>query len=352
MVIVARARTLPSTEADALLALCAEISRQAYSNHIVCLQDDPLLSWFDISTANRIRTLEVAVRKLLLGEMVITQQGVNFERISSISATFYVALFNVLNHISKSLKTSNPTWLRKPDQEERKICIDSDQIIRLFQIEIQNISKAVAERVNKSLFTPGRVTLRAADSTEKLCISDIDLVLTSPPYCTRIDYTSATSLQLAVLYPLNNMRIDHLSRRMVGSIRVPTEEITTSPNWGVKCLEFLGQVYDHPSKASNGYYYKTHIDYYNKMYKSLKNISAAIKPGGLAILVAQDSYYKEIHNDVPTIIAQFADTIGLALERKDDFAVKRSMLGIHRHSKTYRQRHSTIESVICLRKSI
>ena len=45
--------------------------------------------------------------------------------------------------------------------------------------------------------------------------------------------------------------------------------------------------------------------------------------GGRAVLVVQDSYYKDVHNDLPTITAEMAQSVGLKLQRREDFRLQR-----------------------------
>ncbi len=120
MVIVARARMLPGSEADCLLPLGVEILRRAGEKATECIETDPLLWWFEKDTADWIRTIELSVRSTLLGGLTLMQQCVNFDRISSMAATFYVALFNLSKGLASAFQSSNPTWLRKPKAERRK----------------------------------------------------------------------------------------------------------------------------------------------------------------------------------------------------------------------------------------
>jgi hypothetical protein len=174
--------------------------------------------------------------------------------------------------------------------------------------------------------------------------------LTSPPYCTRIDYAAATRIELAVLAPLTQASPDELSRQMMGSTRVPPQDIQVSSAWGSICNSFLEAVRTHPSRASSGYYYRTHLDYFDKLARSIKNISEGLKSGGQAILVAQDSHYKNVHNDLPAIIVELGEAHGLTLQRRADFRIANPMSGINPHTRTYRRRPEAVEAVLMLGK--
>jgi hypothetical protein len=142
-----------------------------------------------------------------------------------------------------------------------------------------------------------------------------------------------------------------LSRRMLGSIRVPSQAIVQNDEWGQTCNSFLDLLRQHKSKASAGYYFKTHADYFDKMSRSLSGMHKALKPGGSAILVVQDSHYKDIHNDLPTIVQEMGEHIGLDSVRREDFRLNRSMSGINPYSRVYDRSVGATEAVLCLRKA-
>jgi hypothetical protein len=106
----------------------------------------------------------------------------------------------------------------------------------------------------------------------------------------------------------------------------------------------------HTSRASSTYYLKTHIDYFDKVNRSISNIYSSLKNGGGAVLVVQDSRYKEIHNDVPSILVEMAAHHGLELKRRDDFEVKTSMSGMNPRARAFSKHSKIIESVLCFQK--
>jgi hypothetical protein len=79
-------------------------------------------------------------------------------------------------------------------------------------------------------------------------------------------------------------------------------------------------------------------------------ISGAVKNGGAAIFVIQDSYYKNVHNDLAKIFVDFADHYSLKLRRRVDFPVSALMSTRHKHIRTYRENIRATESVLCFEK--
>jgi DNA modification methylase len=351
MLIVARARLLPRSEADSLEPLARKILKGLRGNQSLVKPDDPLLNWFTLPTATLARALERRIQDHFLGDMTLSASGVKLENISGLAATFYVALFSVCRHLAASYQSSNPTWLRKPRDGEYVIESDREEMFAMFVANLKSMTEALVARPTQ-IEKLADVDLSIADTASlKIVEKRIDFILTSPPYCTRIDYAAATRIELAVLHPLLGLKMEDLGRRMIGSTRVPTVEITRNSQWGPTCGRFLSAVKKHPSKASEGYYYKTHLDYFDKMQASLTSLGAALKDGGKAILVVRDSYYKDVHNDLAAITTEMGNTADLRLGRRVDFHISRSMAGVNPHSRAYRQTSSAVESVLCFRKS-
>lgn len=350
MIIIARARLLPPSEADSLEPLAREVIKGVRADQRLLHFDDPLRWWFEPSVAALIRALESRIRRHLVGELTATNSGVNLDQISGFAATLYVALFSVCRLLAAPFRSSNPTWIRRPKADEPLIAADRESVIAAFTANVRSMTQALAARASEPN-DRAAAQLHLADTTfTSIAEGSIDMVLTSPPYCTRIDYSAATRIELAVMYPLVNMNIEDLRRKMVGSTKVPNHDVVVDSAWGETCNRFIALLKAHPSKASSGYYYKTHVDYFDKMARSLTNIAGGLKPSGAAIVVVQDSYYKDLHNDLPTIITEMAAATGLRLKRRHDFELKRTMAGINPHARNYKRVVGAVEAVLCFEK--
>jgi hypothetical protein len=354
MVVVARARLLSASEADSIEPLAADVITGARAGGESFDGADPLKCWFTSQTALSIRAIEGSIRRHLVGKMTMTQSGTKLDRISGMAATFYVALFSVCRTLVKPFQSSNPTWLRCPKENEVKVEATHAFITQRVADNLRSMVAAlVTETAQSNLLVSDRglSEIRHADTiSADIAAESVDLILTSPPYCTRIDYTAATRVELAILAPLLQSSAEDLGRQMIGSTRVPEYNITPSLDWGATCNKFLEALRKHPSKASSGYYFLTHLDYFSKMSKSLSNLAEGLKRSGVAVLVVQDSFYKDQHNDLPTIISEMAEVRGLALARKEEFHLRRTMAGINPRARAYRASSGAVESVLCFRK--
>lgn len=349
MVIVSRARMLPFSEIDALEPLAKTILRGA-SRRTSLSSTDPLLSWFDSDTALTLRSIERSINQKLVGSRTLSADDVDLSQMSSVAATFYILLFAVARDLTKSFRSSNPTWIRTANSDDGRVRSDRHQVESLFVAQVKAMAQVLADDVMRKS-TDQSYEIRVADSTSRALLpKSVDAVLTSPPYCTRIDYTAATRVELALIGSFVPINATELGRMMLGSTRVPASEIRFDESWGPSCIRFLRRVSKHPSKASNGYYLKTHLDYFDKIARSMAAISASLKPKALAVLVVQDSFYKDIHNDLPLHITQIAERRRLVLRQRLNFEVRRSMSGINPKSRNYRQTCGAVESVLCFER--
>nr|WP_161497305.1 DNA methyltransferase [Bradyrhizobium nitroreducens] len=351
MVVVAKARLLPTSEADSIEPLGRKIVELARKHDFNLSEEDPLCAWFGNGNARTIRSIEESIRAHLVGSHTYSDGQVNLENLSSIAAANFVALFSVCRKFAAKFQSTNPTWIRYPREDENRPRVNNDSIFEEFLTNIRGMAQTLAARSQINGHETARPEIKLGDSTSvALPAGSVDMILTSPPYCTRIDYTAATRLELAVLHPLTKIDIPNLSRQMIGSVRVPTEKIEICSDWGETCSKFLRDVQSHPSKASSGYYYRTHLDYFCKMSNSIQNLSRSLKTSGLAVLVVQDSYYKDVYNDLPKMISEICSFHNLKLRRREDFRIQRTMAGLHPYSRGYKRPMSALEAVLCFEK--
>ena len=300
--------------------------------------------WLTPNTAGFIRAIERSCSELLLNHC----DELTIDKLSEIAATFYTALFSVARRLTSVFRTANPTWIRVPNHDQERADASREDIERSFISTVAAISAIAAARI--SVFEGVPCDLYMNDSTLVAPAQAIDCVLTSPPYCTQIDYTAATRIELALIAPLIKIDNDDLRRRMIGTTMVPNRLIQMRAEWGGSCLRLLRAVHDHPSKASNGYYYVTHLDYFDKIFRAITNLSSVIRSEGIAILIVQDSFYKDVHNDLAAIIIEMAESQKLFLKKRADFRSTSCMSRINSRAAAYDTRNGSIESVLIFMK--
>ncbi len=133
---------------------------------------------------------------------------------------------------------------------------------------------------------------------------------------------------------------------MIGTATISSGKPKVNEEWGSSCTRFLEKVRRHKSHASESYYWKNHVQYFDGLYASLRESRRVLRPSGQCVLVAQDSYYKEVRNDLPASVTEMAKSLGLSLKRRYDYQVDHTFAGMHPHRKTYRTHSHAVESVL------
>lgn len=350
MIVVARARMLSDASRQSLEPLSTAILQRARDAKAPDFdRSDPLELWLTPEGAMAFRRVETGIQQLL-----INSEGHRFldsrdtvSQLSDLAAFYYVALFRTARSLLQRFFTSNPTWVKKPAKPENRARPGFESILATFGREVESMAEALQPEWTRS--AGGQYTLAIA-SSEQLPIesSSIHAVLSSPPYCTRIDYAIATSVELAVLGIDANHGLTKLRRAMIGGAVVPREAPSPQSDWGKTCLTFLDGVAGHRSKASATYYLKNHLQYFDGMFRSLQEISRVLVDQGTCALVVQDSHYKDVHNDLPRIFIEMGDANNLRLGRQVDFENTRSMARMHPHARKYWPHLHAKESVLML----
>ncbi|WP_342750599.1 hypothetical protein OH491_16625 [Termitidicoccus mucosus] len=352
MVIAAKARMLNKRERGSLVPLAKAICSAAEG--IKMPADDfaaAISTWFIPESASGIRSIELGIQKLLISgcDYVKVCSYDRIKTISDLAAFFYVALFRTMRSLMGGFSGSNPTWIKKPADQRSRLRPSIEQIKSIFLAQTESMVTALATDLT-SKDSEVTIDIGSSDSIP-LKNGTMDFVLSSPPYCTRIDYAVATSPELAILGYRGDVEFEELRRRLIGTSTVPKVAPEQNLAWGPTCLGFLDKLSIHPSKASKSYYLKSHLQYFASIYNSLSEISRILRKDGHCVLVVQDSHYKEIHNDLPTIIADMAASHSMGLNRRQDFKHHRTMAGVNPDVRKYRSNVTATESVLCFSKN-
>lgn len=348
MVVVAKARGLDPAEYPSLKPLSTEILGKA-TRSFQTDSNDPLLTWFLPNSVASIRGIEASVQKLLIDEEAYAPiKTRSAEKLSDLAAYFYVALFRTVRSLLRPFYASNPTWLKNPKSVHARLRPSKEVVLVTFKSEL---SRMLPKEADSKASRSAEKVLKVA-SSEKLPIerNTVDLVLASPPYCTRIDYAVATWAELAILGFRSGVEFAQLRRELIGSTTVPKQLPATCDSWGSTCLDFLDRLKSHNSKASATYYYKNHLQYFASLCASIGEVERVLKPAGRCVLVVQDSYYKDLHTDLAAVMSEMATKRGLSLHHRQDFRLKRTMAGVNPGSSEYRNSFEATESVLSFNK--
>ncbi|WP_327007938.1 hypothetical protein OHA72_12075 [Dactylosporangium sp. NBC_01737] len=350
-VIIGRARLIGSDVADSLLPIAVEICDRACSHQFRLRNDDLLSTWFGPSTATEIRALERAVFRILVdpdcdGSQPVFQLGMPH---TSLASVYYVALFRAVRELVRAYVPSNQSWIKNP--AGRRLGVRRSELHRAF-LDAVKVSNPYLGQLEIPLLTKeGVATIGVASSTGiPMDDKSVDAIVSSPPYCTRLDYVKATLPELAVV-GLTSSDIRRLRDQMIGTPTISGSAEDATPSvWGQETATLIDLITSHSSKASSTYYKKYYLQYFSGMWSSLNELHRVVKPGGLMALVVQDSFYKDVHVDLPALILDMGTQAGWTTRRRVNFTVPRTMASIHPGSRQYRQDFRAVESAIVLER--
>lgn len=309
-------------------------------------ESDLLFTWFTNETVNYIRYIDSYI--------FTKNKAALFEKLAKITpreAILYFALFGVVKEFLAPFIGSNPTWIRqKGISEEEKLSIPNSEIKSNLISFFQKKKEEILVLENREFKKPDLIY--ASSMNMPINTASIDVVITSPPYCTRIDYGIATLSELAVFLGYDAKEVNRIRRGLTGRTTIDEGlKISLSDlDVGAIGIKFLNEVKNHDSYASKVYYFKNLYQYFYDMDLSFKEISRVIKYGGVFICVVQDSFYKDIHCDLPKIIIEMAQIAGFVLEGKYSFDVAASLANLNKGSKKYRADIKAYEAVLVFRK--
>jgi len=310
------------------------------------LEDDSLRYWFRDSGVLAIRKIE----RWILDGARYSSMVKKVDSLSAPQCVLYTALFNCVREYLKGFIPSNPTWIKKPKSDAEKVDIEWRAFKGRYAFVVSEMLKGL--RLEEHVWPSDRASLMIASSAN-LPLSDefVDLVLSSPPYCTRIDYGVATLPELAIIVGSNVGEMDDVRRVLMGTTTISKDVLFQDvSNLGGKCAKFLDDVKGHSSKASATYYYKNLLKYFLDLNRSLDEISRVMRGGAKFVCVVQDSFYKDVHCDLPSIIVEVAFNSGLRLDHRFDFESKQNMANLNVKSRSYRTQTVAYESVLIFTK--
>jgi len=355
MLLVSRARTIPTTAAPQIPAFVSRVTRTYHKNvkkqFELTDKVEPLEQWLQPGSAYVVRMLERSVETALCDVIPQAPLWRRTGQVSPLLAFFYVGLFRTLRHFISAYETSNPTWVKIVDNGKR-VQLSEDRILNRFHREIGYLLESITGATEAMPARSNRTSVidRASSVELPLPSNSIDAAVSSPPYCTRIDYVRATLPELAVIGHPNGRVIRRLRERMIGTPTIDECDEYETKDWGTTCSRFLSAVERHTSKASSTYYLKYYQQYFASIFASLKEIDRVLKPNGQCVLVVQDSYYKDKKNNLPRMFVEMAAHYRWSLDRKKSFPVNQTLAGVNPKVREYRNVFKATESVLVFSK--
>ena len=354
LVVIAKARILPLNVLGSIEPLAEDIIFKVHNDPCVGTRDekefDPLSLWFVPETTSIIRKLEKVIYSLLVSPKVYAPlfELNSLDKLSSLASFFYVALFKTVRNLVEPQFRSSPVWIKYPKRQEDKLLVTKEPIVSLYLKTVADLKGYMETKAYGHTQIP--VTI---DHGNVECLpipqQSVDAVITSPPYCTRIDYAMSMLPELAVLGFSNMYALKNLRDQMTGTPTIIKGSVKRASSWGPECNSFLHSVEIHNTIAARSYYLKFYSQYFMSLYMSIKELKRVLKPRGQCVIVIQDSYFKDVHVDLPKIATEMARNLGFQSSSKISFPVKQNYADSNVRSLKYRIMSKATEAVLVLK---
>lgn len=308
------------------------------------IDNDLLLNWFSQKTVQLIRSVSIVINHDIAKNDYTGIKLMNIEEIDCQTAFFNLVLFKTVKFLCTNASCSNPTWIKLENQNQKIDCSASvfwNTYIDVLESMINN-------------YTPihnANALIGNADSKDIPLKKDaVNIVMTSPPYCTRVDYVISSSIELAIM-GYSKGEIEALRNNMIGTPtigNIPLDQISEINS--ITAQRVLRKIHSHDSKAAKTYYYKTYYQYFISMQKSVNEINRVLSNNGIVMLVIQDSYFKDILVNVSQCIKEMFYNFGYQRVFSKSFKASNNMRYINTKSRQYNNNTSVDEKFIVLRK--
>jgi hypothetical protein len=214
MVVVARAKLLSKGVSDSLLPLADEILEKALESSCCDCCNDPLTAWLAPTSAAAVRAIADAIASVLTPHQTSRRFYCPqmLPDISDLAAFYLVALFRTVRDVVRPFRSTNPTWIKLPRTFRHRLRPDAQYIQAAFRTHVAVMAGAVTHQE-----APPAADIHLGTSCSlPRSVHGISAVISSPPYCTRIDYAVATKPELAVLGCPLSTEFTTLRKRLIG----------------------------------------------------------------------------------------------------------------------------------------
>ena len=348
LTVIAKARLTPLATRDSLRSIGHHIIEAARSASVQDVaRSDLLRVWMRPRAVRQVRAVQESIHRILVADAPPhhpDQMSARVDSLPVLACFFYSALFATVRQLLERFRGTNPTWILEPKSTRHRISPPWESIARGFEERVAFLSERI--RVPSHEWTTSLQKLVSGSAT-KLPFEDdsFDGVITSPPYATRIDYVRGVLPELSVL-GADQKAIDALRKVSTGSPVV----LRSNPQQGSITSEYarniLAQVYAHPSKGSAGYYWPWLHKYFESLQSGLREAARVTSADGRVCVVVQDSYYKELHVNLQTIVTEMMTSVGRKVLDRHDYLSRSLRSHMNPSARRHLRRRCNVESLL------
>ncbi len=224
------------------------------------------------------------------------------------------------------------------ENKERKSTFDKGQIYTFIEALTDKLEKIISDlSANNDLFDEpisqesNTIKILQGSVLEKIDEienSSIDLVITSPPYCNRYDYTRTYALELAYLGTDEDSIRQLRQTLLTCTVENKPKQFTWLPETlkssinivyeKQKCLQLIIRFLEDEAKKGklNNKGIKTMVEgYFYDSTVHLAQITQKIKPGGYYVMVNDNVRYNGLEVPVDLLLSEIASCFGLKTKK-------------------------------------
>jgi hypothetical protein len=231
-------------------------------------------------------------------------------------ALLLTALFFFARQSTRMSRSKNPSWRKRQD------------LARLSTSEL----RAAHENLTNALMIfkrsvaidpveiPTQIELLNNEMEEISAEAFADVVITSPPYLTRLDYGVSTGLEWRLLKGDRAADLTNWRASFTGSVltsRTPSSVYPLPRTVG----DVLTAIQRHPSKAAATYYFQFFRNYFVGIQNAIGNITKASKNGASGLFVVQDSQFKDINVPLTELFEEMLKAQGWSITKTEAFSI-------------------------------
>lgn len=273
-------------------------------------QIDPLLMHL---TPRSVKYVRAIVQSILSSndDHELASINIDVARLLPGQAVSLTLLMNSVKALSPKT-TSNPTWMKAI---KGKSSFSPQALISLIEQQKDELQSALKNQA-QSAQSQALIQVGDARSLAFVKTNSVDGVLTSPPYCTRIDYARATSFELAFLGIAQSHAEGELRYQLMGTTAIRRGDviwdIPTSWPAGIQLL--LASIREHSTYAARRYYFRNFRQYFEDAIQACAELTRVTKADGQMIIVTQNSFFKDIEIKLPTLYSEIFENLGCKVE--------------------------------------
>ncbi len=253
--------------------------------------------------------------------------------------TVYLAALSRL-HLYRRLGGSNPTWIKRSD-------VTADRASALRSIKATTAAGREFARYLPDIHPENITTSMWSNvNAHPIAFGSLDAIVTSPPYPNRTDY-------IRHYLPASELLLAAAGRdeRLIRAQQISTPLIRHADPYRPlpsPVLELLHRIKAHTSYASERYYHKGFLYYFTDMHDALIKMHSWLRPGGILLMVVQDTYYKDVYIPTADLLILLAAPVGLRFMGRRDWRVRRHLSSLSPHSRRVMPNRALNETLIAL----